>query len=635
MTYLKYLLSATAWFSISILISSCSPGEEKKTVFSSPDGNIKFKVDLVNDQLTYSVTFKDQPVIESSPIIMTVDQDTITRNVETGEIQTYEANETYDWHGVHSKAVNNYNGAKIGLSHGENINYTLDVRVFNDAASFRLIVPGAENVQRVPDETTAFALPASSTVWYHDLHMHYESVHDKNAVSDIPVGEWLAPPVTFKLPEGLGYAAITEANLKNYSGMALQADSNGVLITRLAHQQPVSYPYELRYSKEDVARLSQPASIKGTITTPWRVVMIGADLNAMVNNDVVHNLNPAPDKKLFPQGINTGWVKPGRAVWKYLDGGGEGTIKTMKEFSRLAGELGFEHNILEGFWRDWSDEEIKELVKYSNQRNVGIWLWKHSKSLRDSAERRVFFKRAHDLGITGVKLDFFDHEHKEVMDLYQDILRETAELQLLVDFHGANKPTGESRTWPNELTREAIRGMEARKIEDKAKHNATVPFTRFLAGHAEYTPVHFGKERMGNTTWAHQIASAAIMSAPLLTYGAHPGNILENPGAEMMKSIPSYWDETIVLPISAIGEIAAFARRKGDTWFLAIMNGAKAETIQIPLSFLDEGNYKTLMVRDRPENATAVNVENSTQNENDTLKIDLGDGGGFIARFTK
>lgn len=637
MTYLKYLLSITVWFSITLFISTCNqPKEEKEenTVFSSPDGHIKFTLDRNHNQLTYSVTYKDQSVIEVSPMVMTVDQDTITQNVAIREIQTYEANETYEWNGVHSTAVNHYNGAEIALEHKENTNYTLDVRVFNDAASFRFIVPGKKNAQRVPDETTVFALTEGSTVWYHGLRGHYESVHDKNDISQVPAGKWMAPPVTFKLPEGLGYAAITEANLKNYSGMALQADSNQTLITRLAHHQPVSYPYELRYSEEDIARLAQPASVEGIITTPWRVIMIGGDLNAMVNSDVVHNLNPAPDKGLFPQGINTEWIKPGRAVWKYLDGGGDGTVETMKDFSRLASELGFEHNILEGFWRDWSDEEIKALVEYSQDRHVGIWLWKHSKSLRDPAERKAFFQRAHDLGITGVKLDFFDHEAKEVIDLYQDILQETAELKLLVDFHGANKPTGESRTWPNELTREAIRGMEARRIEDKARHNATVPFTRFLAGHAEYTPVHFG-ERMGNTTWTHQIASAAIMSTPLLTYAAHPANILENPGVEMIKSIPSHWDETIVLPPSEIGEVAAFARRKDDIWFLAIMNGGKAKTINIPLTFLGEGNYKTLIVGDNSADAAAVNVENTAQEQSNTLDISLAKGGGFIARFTK
>jgi alpha-glucosidase len=157
------------------------------------------------------------------------------------------------------------------------------------------------------------------------------------------------------------------------------------------------------------------------------------------------------------------------------------------------------------------------LVAYARQYHVGIWGWRHTKELRDPAVRREFFQKCQELGLAGVKLDFFDHEGKEVVELYQACLREAAESKLLMNFHGANKPTGESRTWPNELTREAVKGMEASKLQERARHNPTIPFTRLLAGHADYTPVHFGARR-GDTTWTHQLASAAIFTSPLMTY---------------------------------------------------------------------------------------------------------------------
>src|SRR5439155_14524480 len=133
---------------------------------------------------------------------------------------------------------------------------------------------------------------------------------------------------------------------------------------------------------------------------------------------------------------------------------GESTLEGMKEFSRLAGQLGFEYNLVEGFWQKWSDSQLRELVASSKEHKVGIWLWKHSRQIRDPAERRQFFQHCRDLGVAGVKLDFFDHEAKEVIDLYQAALKDAAEFRLMVDFHGANKPAGEARTWPNELTRE-------------------------------------------------------------------------------------------------------------------------------------------------------------------------------------
>jgi alpha-glucosidase len=306
----------------------------------------------------------------------------------------------------------------------------------------------------------------------------------------------------------------------------------------------------------------------------------------------------------------------------------------MKEFCRWAGELGFEHHVIEGFWRRWSDEQLKDLVDFSKKHGVGIWLWRHSKELRDPEARREFFGKCKELGVTGVKLDFFDHEGKEIIDFYQVLLKETAEHRLLVNFHGANKPTGESRTWPNELVREGVRGMESSKLQARARHNATLPFTRYLAGHADYTPVHFGQRR-GDTTWAHQVATAVIFTSPLLTYAAHPTNLLNHPCAPMIKSIPAVWDETVVLPISEIGEMAAFARRSGQTWFVGIVNGPAERTVQVTLNFLKAPKYEALIVRDHDQESAAVKIETRAATRGETLEVNLKPGGGFIARFSE
>jgi alpha-glucosidase len=201
-----------------------------------------------------------------------------------------------------------------------------------------------------------------------------------------------------------------------------------------------------------------------------------------------------------------------------------------------------------------------------------------------------------------------------------------------VDFHGANKPTGEARTWPNELNREAVSGMERRSMPAWAQHDTTIPFTRMLAGHLDFTPMLFG-ERRRETSWAHQIATAALFTAPLLVYGAHPQAILDNPAALLIKSIPSVWDETRVLPFSEIGEVAGFARRHGKQWFLVIANGPTARSVEVPLSFLDGGAHQALVVRDREDEPAAVVVETKTVRRDESLTIDLRAGGGFIARL--
>src|SRR5713226_48618 len=172
------------------------------------------------------------------------------------------------------------------------------------------------------------------------------------------------------------------------------------------------------------------------------------------------------------------------------------------------------------------------------------------------------------------------------------------------------------------MTREAIRGLEYRSMNLRSVHNTTLPFTRFLAGHADYTPVHFG-ERRRETSWAHQIASAVVFTSPLMIYGAHPKNILENPAADLIKGIPSVWDETIVLGLSEIGELAAFARRRSDSWFVGIMNGETEKTIRVPLSFLAKEKYEAMLVRDQKDDPAAVKIENSFVSRRDSLTIEM------------
>jgi len=631
------MLRFTLWF---LLLAAgtnhsvAAPHPAQQVQVTSPGGLVQIEVTNAGGQLEFSILAQGRAAVQPSPMHLTMDGVDLAEGCSLGEITNYKIDENYPWNGVHSTATNHCNGCNIALLHQKsNTSFTLELRAFDDSAAFRFIVPGGTNA-RVPDEATLFEIPEGSTVWYHGLESHYEGLHVAKEISEIRTQEWTAPPVTFRLPNRGGYAAITEAALKDYSGMALQANGRGAFQIRLANQEPVSASFRSHYTAADVERLSKPARITGTIITPWRVVMWSADLNGLVNCDAVHNLAPPPDTKLFPDESKTSWIKPGRAVWRRLDEGGDNSLATMKEFTRLAHELGFEYHILEGFWSQWKVEDMKELLAYANQQHVGIWFSKDAKSLRDQQARRTFFSRCHDLGLAGAKIDFFDNEAKEFIDLYQALLKDAAEFHLLLDFHGANKPTGEARTWPNELTREAVMGMEADSVTDRATHGVTLPFTRFLSGPAEYAPLHLG-DRRKNTTWAHQIASAAILSAPLLTYASNPSNILANPGRDFIKSIPPIWDETRVLPPSEIGQAAVFARRTGSTWFLAIMNGTTSRHLDIPLPFLGPDQYKARLLRDDKANPASIKGETTTLTQNDSVSVELSSGGGFIGRFTK
>lgn len=619
---------------------------------SSPDGALEFKAFIDKGQLRYSVMFKDKPVIEPSSLGLIINNENLGNGVSAGKPDPYENNSTYPSRGKHAIATDHYKGARISLTHsGTRTQYTLDVRVYNDGVAFRYVVPG-KGERILTGEATAFSIPGGSTVWYHGLAgMHYEEKHKRSDVSNLGAGEWVGPPMTVKLPDGMGYAAITESGIikssgENFPGMALEADGKRGFRARLGHEHPANYPYVLRYKKEDHERLTAAPKYTGTIEFPWRVILIGADLNALFNADIIHNVAPEPDPKLFPNGFAEPWLKPGRSVWGYLTNEPR-TLEGMKNLSRLAGELGFEYHTVEGHWARWTKEEQKELVDYSNQHHVKLIFWKHSRDLRDPEKRHEFFKLLHELGVAGAKIDFFDHEAKEIIDLYAACLKEAAEYKLILNFHGANKPTGQERTWPNEMAREGVFGMEFRG--PWAKHNTTIPFTRLLAGHVDYTVVSFG-ERRSETSETHQLASALVLQSPLLTFSEHPQNLLDHKAAAFIKQIPSVWDETIVLPSSEIGEVAAFARRHGDKWFVSVMNGEVAKQITIDLSFLGDGDYHAMMIQDkRPEMAMVslirsrktfggqegVNIINATATNRESLFIELIPGGGFVAVFSK
>ena len=605
---------------------------ERVTV-ASPDGKVSLSVLPNAERLTFTVTRDGATVIDKSTIATKVDGFDLSSGVVFGGVERYETREEYPWHGMKSRAESRFNGARIALTHDLSfIAYTLEIRASNDGVAFRHEIPGEPGVSRVPDEYTSFVLPPASRVWYHDLAGHYESAYLEKEIEAIEPGEWAGPPVTFRLSGGGGYAVITEANLVNYAGMALEADGRRGFVTGLGHRQPLNWPYELRYGRNEARRLGRAAAADGTITTPWRVVMAAADLNTLVNSTIVSDLCPPPDPALFPRGIDTEWVEPGRAVWRYVDGG-DGSFEGLKGFSESAGRLGFEYHILEGLWSRWTDEQIRDLVQFSARHGVRLLFWRHSNQLRTPQAREEFFSRLQSLGVAGAKIDFMDHESRETVELYEELLRIAAQYRRVVNFHGANKPTGRDRTWPNELCREAVRGMESSSLRERARHETILPFTRYLAGPADYTTLHFG-ERRGDTTWAHQIASFATFDSPLLTLAAHPEKVLANPAAGVIREIPPVWDETIVLPGSEIGRLSLFARRIGTTWFLAIMCGAEGRSLRIPLTFLGPGRYSGTLVRDEAARDDALAIEEVTVQSSDSIPVQMRNGGGFLGRFT-
>jgi alpha-glucosidase len=604
----------------------------ERVAVASPDGRIELEIAPNPERLTLSARMDGRSVLEPSPVQMSVDGFDLGTGLIWGGLESYEVDDSFPWPGAHALARVRGRGVRLSLTSDLGmIQFTFEARVFDGGIAYRHVVPGDAGAVRVPDERSAFVLPGDATVWLHDLDGHYESAYEERRVDDLAPGHWATPPLTFELADGRGYGSITEANLVAYAGMALEADGRRGFVVGLGHRQPINWPFELRYGREQAKRLAWPAPVKGTITTPWRVVLLARDLDGLVNSDIVPSLCPPADPQLFPQGMRTPWVEPGLAVWRYVDGGDD-SFEGLRAFSELGARLGAKYHIVEGVWRRWSAAQVREIVDHSRGLGVRLLFWKHSRQLRTPAERDAFFDLLEKAGVAGAKIDFFDHEAKETIDLYEDLLRRAAEKRLVLNFHGANKPTGRLRTWPNELVREAVRGMESRSLRERARHETILPFTRYLAGPADYTTMVFG-ERRADTTWAHQIASLATFHSPMLTIAAHPQSVLDNPALPVIRSIPPVWDETRVLPESRIGRLSALARRKGEMWMIAVMAGGESASLRLPLTFLGTGDYQADLVRDVPGDPGAVALESARLTRDGHLAAELAQGGGFVARF--
>lgn len=291
---------------------------------------------------------------------------------------------------------------------------------------------------------------------------------------------------------------------------------------------------------------------------------------------------------------------------------------------------GVVYSLIDDGWESMSSGRINSIVSHANSKGVKLWFWKRWSEMDSQSERDAFFAKVKALGAVGLKIDFMDSECKQRVDFYETTLREAAKAGLMVNFHGAYKPNGESRTFPNEMTREGVRGAE--HPSTSLEHRMILPFTRGLVGNMDYTP---GYLNTSTASWGWNVASTINYTSPVQHWAEDPNRYLENPAVDVIKSIPAVWDETRVLSNSDIGKLIAFARRSGNTWFLGIMNDDTPDTITINLAeFLPEGEYNAILLRDDLSKRDNFIREVLRLSGDDVLTIDLRGTGGFVGTFT-
>lgn len=625
------------------LCGSLSAGEPS-AILKSPDGRILWQLNTRNGKTTHSLKKEDKTILEPSELGLTVNG----RNMAAGtagwkvEKVAEHVRDTFETRGKYPSASVSFNEY---LATGDGSGLRIRARIFNHGVAFRY--EWTEDMKTTPtlnieEEKTSFAFPAEAILWTQDSGAALgpcEGIWTPSRIVDFkkdrtnPRSYVRTMPITAELPNGT-FALIQEAANynKQWGGIKFALQDGACKAVHFQNPQGFSVP--------------------ASADMPWRVVLVNDDLNGLVQNDVIASLAPRPDPHLFPGGAGTSWIKPGRSTWTWWD---RGHVREDDQygFVDMASDFGWEYHLVDEGWKKWgktleeSMGKVAQLAKYAAGKKVGIWIWVRWSDVNNPANHwesmRKFFSAMAGTGIKGIKIDFMDSASQERLAFYDAIAETLANNKLMVNFHGANTPTGEERSWPHEMTREGIYGGEQNIwAAISGQHYCALPFTRLISGHADFTGGYFGHgPKLRGSSWTLQMATNIIYTSPVLHWVSNPRDMEAafpkgSPEREVIRSIPSTWDETIVLPPSKIGECAAFARRSGSEWYIALMNGDGQErTVSIPLDFLKKDtDYRATIIRDLDGKNDGWNVSTSEKlTPRDSLRFTMRVKGGGIAHL--
>lgn len=593
----------------SVVLISCTDEQKDKFDVQLKNGNIEvFLFHSANDQLALQIKKAKEIVLDTSLLGIRVNERKLGSGSTISLLKTEDIDLSFALNGIKNNAHYKSDLSIYEVKESDGFTWQLHIQVSDQGVAYRYLVPD-KGVQRITKELTTFKLPEKTKVWYFERDSDWKLKSHAGewrsaAISSMPTISKMGPvqglTLTCELPNG-GYALLAEAALYNYSGLRLEAIGNN------------SFHANFEEGKAGF-------EIDGEVLTPWRCILLADSLNDLVNNTMVPSLNPPPDEKLF---TDQTWIRPGKSVWhwwsgKYVD------FDEEKDMIDDAVALDFKYSMVDDGWEAWDNkwEKITELANYAKKNGKDIFIWKHSDQLNfpenDYAIMRHFLDSVKAAGVVGIKVDFMNSQSKSIIAFDEALLRKAAKRQLMVNFHGCQQSSGEYRTYPNEVTREGIRGLEVNHMKEgplPASHNVALPFTRYVTGHADYTPIGFTEP--GETTWAHQLATLVTLYSPFNCIAENTQFLLNNkkvaPALDFIKEVPTVWDETIVLPDSEIGKLAGIARRKGDDWFVGIISSGAKKEIDVACSFLKDGDYTAQIFTDdvtaKPVNLMGLNKE--------------------------
>ena len=620
----------------------------------SPDGRIEIRIRTAED-IRYDVILKGRPVLENSTLSLDVEHKKLGAQpkVMVAKPSSYDQVVEPVVRQKFAKIRDRYNELKLNMEGG----YAVVFRAYNEGAAYRFETSMPQEKVKIYSEEASFNFPSNFVVYYpleESFFSHNERKYLPQHLSEIAPASLATLPAVVDVGEG-AKVAIAESDLESYPGLWLKGTGGNGLAA-------IFPPYPLKESLTGdrdykvVESADYIAITGGARTFPWRVIGI-ADRDAdLLTNQIVYLLEKPSQVQ------DTSWIKPGKVAWDWWNANNVYGVDfkagintaTYKYYIDFAAKYGLPYIILDEGWYKLGNVlevvpeiNMEELTAYSRQKNVGIILWVVWKTLDDQLVPAL--DQFQKWGVKGIKVDFMQRSDQILIDYYHRVSRECAKRKMLVDFHGDQKPATMTRTWPNLISTEGVRGMEWSKwsAETEPKHNVTLPFTRMFLGPMDYTPgamrnatkatfapIH--NQPMALGTRCQQLAMYVVFESPLQMLSDSPSNYLREPEImQFLAAVPTEWDETKALD-GRISDYVVVARRNGRDWYVGAMTDWTPRNLEVDLSFLPEGDFTMEAYQDgvnADRNASDYKKITMQVNRATKVKLPLASGGGWAARI--
>ena len=646
------LLALMALFAMFLCASLASA--QSSFDLRSPDNRIEVRIRTTH-QLKYDVLLKGRALLLDSPLSLDIDHKKLglDAKVVSAKTRSYDQVVEPPVRQKFAKIRENYNEVRLEMDGG----FAVVFRAYNEGAAYRFETSLPQQQVKVYGEEVRFNFAADTTVFYpqeDSMFSHNERKYTPQRLSEIIPAYIATMPAVLDAGDG-AKVAIAESDVEDYPGMWLK----GTTGPALAGTFP-PYPLKEKLERDRDFRVVESAdyiaATSGTRTYPWRLVgIVDRDADLITNQLVWLLAKPS-------QLQDTSWIKPGKVAWDWwnynnlydVDFKAGVNTQTYKYYIDFAAKYGLQYVILDEGWYKLGNVlevvpeiNMEELTAYAKEKNVGIILWVVWKSLDDQLIPAL--DQWAKWGIKGIKVDFMQRDDQLLINYYHKVSRETAKRHMLVDFHGGQKQITMTRTWPNMISGEGVRGMEWSKwsADSEPKHNVTLPFTRMFLGPMDYTPgamrnatrttfAPIFEQPMALGTRCHQLAMYVVFESPLQMLADSPSNYIHEPEAmAFLGPIPSVWDDTKALD-GKISEYVAVARRSGRDWYVGAMSDWTARELELDFSFLPDGNFYMEAYQDganADRQASDYKLVELQVNKTTKLKIKLAPGGGWAARI--